>query len=97
VPRNNRRDGRRRDEGEPLDVDRLRAGFRRTETKRGESYTVQPISERSAQKVYTCPGCNLSIAEGVAHLVAWRNDGIMGESQGLSDRRHWHNHCWKIG
>jgi hypothetical protein len=88
VPRNNRRDGRRRDEGEPLDVDRLRAGFRRTETKRGESYTVQPISERR---------CNLSIAEGVAHLVAWRNDGIMGESQGLSDRRHWHNHCWKIG
>ena len=53
MPRNNRRDGRRRDEGEPLDVDRLRAGFRRTETKRGESYTVQPISERSAQKVYT--------------------------------------------
>jgi len=96
MPRNNRSKGRPRDEGEPLDIDRLRTGLRRSETKRGESYTVQPISERNAQKVYTCPGCNFSIAAGVSHLVAWRNDGVMGESQAVSDRRHWHNHCWKI-
>lgn len=93
MPRSNRR----RDEGEPLDFDRLRTGYRRTETKRGESYTVQPISERNAKKTYTCPGCHVPIAPGVAHVVAWRNDGIMGESQGVQDRRHWHNHCWKIG
>ncbi len=92
MPRSNRR----RDEGEPLDVERLRTRYRRTESKRGEVYTVQPISERNAQKTYTCPGCNLTIALGAAHLVAWRSDGIMGESHGVADRRHWHNHCWKI-
>lgn len=96
VPRSNRPKNHRRDEGEPLDVERLRSGFRRTESKRGNSYTVQPISPRNAQKIYTCPGCNLSIEPGVEHLVAWKNDGIMGEAHDVSERRHWHKHCWRI-
>jgi hypothetical protein len=37
------------------------------------------------------------IAEGVAHLAVWRNDGIFGETADLEDRRHWHTHCWRIG
>lgn len=49
-----------------------------------------------AVKAYVCPGCNLQIAPGLAHLVAWRNDGLMGEAADLAARRHWHTHCWKI-
>lgn len=96
MPRSNRPKGSRPDEGEPLDIERLRTGFRRSETKRGYTYTVQPIGEAKAQKVYTCPGCNLSIEPGVAHLVAWKQDGIMGDAHDVSERRHWHKHCWRI-
>jgi len=60
-------------------MDRLRSGFRRTETKRGESYTVPtPSANEAPRRPTPAPGCNLTIAEGVSHLVAWRNDGIMG-------------------
>jgi hypothetical protein len=96
MPRSNRPKGRKYEEPEPLDVDRLKTGFRRSETKRGRHYTIQPISKQGALKVYTCPGCQLSIEPGVAHLVAWREDGIMGEAADVADRRHWHNHCWRV-
>ncbi|MEJ6507749.1 MAG: hypothetical protein QNL53_06380 [Microbacteriaceae bacterium] len=96
MARSNRDKRHRREEPEPLDIERLKTGFRRTESKRGYAYVVQPISESNAQKVYTCPGCNLAIEPGVAHLVAWRSDGIMGEQADVSERRHWHKHCWRI-
>ena len=96
VPRSNRPKGRKNFEGEPLDIERLTMGFRRTEHKHGYSYTVQPIGASKAQKMYTCPGCNLSIEPGVEHLVAWKQDGIMGDAHDVSERRHWHKHCWRI-
>lgn len=96
MPRSNRPRGRKSDEPPPLDIERLKAGSRRTETKRGSSYTVQPISAVGATKEYTCPGCQLIISPGVAHVVTWRMDGIMGEASDVADRRHWHTHCWKI-
>lgn len=96
MPRSNRPRGRKSGEPEPLDFDRLKTGFRRTENKRGREYVVQPISARGAQKVYTCPGCQLFVEEGVAHVVVWRTDGIMGEAADVADRRHWHTHCWRI-
>jgi len=67
-----------------------------TETRRDGRWNVQPLSAASATKVYTCPGCGLEIASGVAHTVAWRADGIMGEIDDLAGRRHWHVHCWRI-
>lgn len=96
MPRSNRPKGHKNLEPEPLNVERLKSGSRRTETKRGYSYTVQPISAVGATKEYTCPGCQLGIDPGVAHVVAWRNDGLMGEAADLNERRHWHTHCWKI-
>lgn len=72
-------------------------GWRRTETRRGHEWTVQPVSEQQAQKEYRCPGCGLQITPGTAHLVAWRADGIMGEQADLAARRHWHTRCWRIG
>ena len=34
--------------------------------------------------------------ERLAHVVAWRADGLMGEADDLAARRHWHTHCWRI-
>lgn len=93
MPRSNRR----RDEGEPLDLERALAGRLRTEVRRDGTWNVQPQSAAAAIKVYTCPGCTQDIAVGVAHLVAWRADGIMGEANDLAARRHWHSACWRIG
>jgi hypothetical protein len=93
MPRSNRR----RDEGEPLDLERALAGRLRTEVRRDGTWNVQPQSAAAAIKVYTCPGCAQDIPIGVAHLVAWRADGIMGEQSDLAARRHWHVQCWRIG
>ncbi len=72
------------------------AGWRRTETRRGAEWNVQPVSAAQAQKSYVCPGCGRDIVPGVAHLVAWRADGVLGDSADLAARRHWHEACWKI-
>jgi hypothetical protein len=95
MARNNR--SRKRDaDYEPLDVERLTTGWRRSEVRQGREWTVQPISALNAQKTYTCPGCSQDIAPGVSHLVAWRNDGILGDQADLEARRHWHEACWKV-
>ncbi|QTX04502.1 hypothetical protein [Agromyces archimandritae] len=100
MPRSNRsrsgRDGRR-DEHPELDVERLTAGWRRTEARGGVVWNVQPVSEAQAVKRYRCPGCGNDVDAGVAHLVTWRADGVLGDAADLAARRHWHTHCWRIG
>lgn len=78
-------------------LDRLIAGWRRTETRRGVTWNVQPVTAVQAQKTYVCPGCGRDIGPGVAHLVAWRADGVLGDTADLAARRHWHEACWRIG
>ncbi|AMG84441.1 MULTISPECIES: hypothetical protein [Microbacterium] len=94
MPRSRRRPSAR-PEGEDS-FDRLLAGWKRTEVRRGVEWTVQPVSAVQAQKAYVCPGCGRSVDPGTAHLVAWRADGILGEAAALADRRHWHTPCWRI-
>ncbi len=92
------RSHRRRPEP-PSDDDsfaRLLAGWKRTETRRGAEWTVQPVSGAQAQKTYVCPGCGGRIDEGVAHVVVWRADGVLGDAADLAARRHWHTHCWRV-
>jgi len=98
MPRSNRSRSRRRGDepDEPLNLDRITAGLRRTETKRSGTWNMQQVSAASAQKVYLCPGCRLDVPVGQAHIVAWRTDGLMGEQADLADRRHWHAHCWRL-
>ena len=84
-----------REEYHELDISKALTGWRRTETKSGFSWNVQPIPESRALKVYTCPGCHGSIDEGIAHVVVWRADGIFGDANDLAERRHWHSGCWK--
>lgn len=92
MPRSHRR---RRDDRDDDSLDRLIAGWRRTETRRGREYSVQPVSGARTEKSYTCPGCSRAIEIGVAHVVVWREDGVMGPAADLAARRHWHTHCWK--
>jgi hypothetical protein len=96
MPRSNRPRGARRDDDEDDDLSRLLTGWRRTEVRRGASWNVQPISGAQAVKEYRCPGCGNAIDPGVAHLVIWRSDGVLGEASDLAARRHWHSYCWKV-
>jgi hypothetical protein len=92
------RSHRRRPEPEPDDsFDKLLAGFKRTETRRGVSWSVQPVTGANAEKTYTCPGCGRQIPPGTAHVVVWRADGVLGDAADLAARRHWHTACWRIG
>ncbi|WP_405375853.1 MULTISPECIES: hypothetical protein [unclassified Microbacterium] len=92
MPRSNRR------RPEPADdsLDRLLSGWKRSETRRGGEWTVQPISAAQARKAYVCPGCARTIPVGTAHVVVWRADGVMGDAADLAARRHWHRACWAI-
>ncbi|WP_334147841.1 hypothetical protein [Microbacterium sp.] len=94
MPRSRRRPQARPDTEDSLD--RLIAGWKRSETRRGTEWTVQPVSAAQAQKEYLCPGCGRQIVEGTAHLVAWRADGVLGDAADLAARRHWHTHCWRM-
>ena len=77
-------------------LDRLIAGFKRTEVRRGAEWTVQPLSAPQAQKDYVCPGCGRAVTAGTAHLVVWRADGVLGEQHAVAARRHWHPPSWGV-
>ena len=97
MPRSNRpRASGRGGSDEDDDLTRLLTGWRKTEVRRGGTWNVQPIVETQAVKEYTCPGCVKTIEAGVAHVVAWRADGVLGDARDLADRRHWHNACWRL-
>ncbi len=93
MPRSNRR---RPDPGGDASFESFVAGWKRTEVRRGAEWTVQPVSASQARKAYTCPGCGRTVESGVAHLVAWRADGVLGDQADLAARRHWHTRCWKL-
>ncbi|MDQ1128783.1 hypothetical protein [Microbacterium sp. SORGH_AS_0888] len=75
---------------------RLVAGWRRTESRRGVEWIVQPVPADRSEKTYVCPGCGRGIPPGEAHLVIWRADGVLGDAADLAARRHWHTHCWRM-
>ena len=92
------RANRRRSDGHGDDsFERLLSGWKRSETRRGVQWTVQPVSAAAAAKSYVCPGCGRDVVPGSAHLVVWRADGVLGDAADLDGRRHWHTACWRIG
>ena len=90
MPRRNRP----RDD-DPVELRSL-APTARDEVRRGRTYHVQPSGPGSAEKSYVCPGCGREIEQGVAHLVIWRADGVLGDAADLGARRHWHTPCWRV-
>ena len=97
MPRSNRpRRSRKADSvPEPLSPAILNRG-RQTESRSGRSWTVQNVAAGTSAKEYTCPGCHLPIQPGTAHVVAWREDGVLGDEDDLRNRRHWHRQCWRV-
>lgn len=87
----------RRPSGGDESFERFLVGYKHSELRRGSEWTVQPVPAKRAMKEYTCPGCGGVIAAGVAHVVAWRADGVLGDRADLAARRHWHQRCWRIG
>ena len=77
-----------------LDLERARSGFALRESAPDGEWSVRRITERNAAKEYTCPGCHSVIPPGLAHLVVWREDSLLGAETALADRRHWHVRCW---
>ncbi len=72
-----------------LDLDRATGGRSSISGPDGE-WVVQRV--RGAQREYRCPGCDQLIVPGTAHVVAWRQDDLLGA--GVDGRRHWHSSCW---
>lgn len=70
-------------------------GAATTEQRRGRTWVVQPVPAANAVKVYRCPGCPRDVPVGVAHVVVWRADGVLGDAADLAARRHWHLACWR--
>ena len=85
------------DGGEGPGLERLLAGWRRTEVRGGVEWSVQPVAASRAVKEYVCPSCGRAVPPGQAHVVAWRADGVLGPEASLADRRHWHSGCWARG
>lgn len=75
-------------------LQKARFGVVRLQDAPDGQWHVRKISPMSANKTYTCPGCNRQIGVGVGHLVAWRADHWSGDDAAANARRHWHSHCW---
>lgn len=71
------------------------SGFARTVEKADGGWQVQSLPADRAVKEYRCPGCNQSVSEGTAHLVAWRTEAPLGQARAVDARRHWHTSCWE--
>lgn len=99
VPRSNRprRGGRRAPAARPapLDVERALGSAPRRQGGDGREWFVRPVSGAGSTKTYRCPGCEQEIPPGVAHLVVWPADDLLGEDSAVADRRHWHRPCWQ--
>jgi hypothetical protein len=90
------RRSRRRPWGEPpreLDLQRATGG-RRSEEGPDGVWTVQRVA--GSAKSYRCPGCQQPVAAGTPHVVAWRDDDLLGAETAVADRRHWHTACWEL-
>ncbi|MFV2018053.1 hypothetical protein [Micromonospora sp. LOL_023] len=76
---------------EPVDQERVRRGVAAVQSWSDGDWMVRSVPGPAATKTYRCPGCVQEIRPGVPHLVAWPADG-RGD---LTDRRHWHQGCWR--
>ena len=88
-----RRSGKRPWGGEhpELDLERARSGGWSEDGVDGQ-WTVRSVT---GAKSYRCPGCQQEIPVGAVHVVAWRQDSLLGADAAVADRRHWHPGCWR--
>jgi hypothetical protein len=77
----------------------LLGGHQVREEKVDGDWIVRRVSGSGSTKDYRCPGCEQLIPVGTPHVVAWPENpsllGVIGGSQALDERRHWHTACWQ--
>ena len=86
MPRRNHR----RDRPERADLSRLLDVGLRVDSYQGQRWNVRSVRDNDAGRQYVCPGCQQRLSSAIAHVVVWPAEGL-GD---LTDRRHWHTHCW---
>lgn len=72
----------------------IAGGFETSAQKSDGRYVTRSLTADRATKSYTCPGCNQTIAAGVAHVVAWPSTPPVNATSAVEYRRHWHKACW---
>lgn len=80
-----------------------RAGVRRADPltrdrvvqKRAGTFHERFITGATSSKSYRCPGCEQLIAPATPHFVVWPEIPSLLETDGLNERRHWHQRCWE--
>ncbi|MFW3387041.1 UNVERIFIED_CONTAM: ATP/GTP-binding protein [Kocuria sp. CPCC 205274] len=80
---------------EPWSVERVLEPAPTVERSSDGDWLVRHVRPANAVKTYTCPGCGRSIPPGIAHLVVWQQDSLLGARSAFEDRRHWHERCWR--
>ncbi|MFE7630721.1 ATP/GTP-binding protein [Kocuria sp. NPDC057446] len=80
---------------EPWSVERVLEPAPTVERSADGDWLVRHVRPANAVKTYTCPGCGRSIPPGIAHLVVWQQDSLLGARSAFEDRRHWHERCWR--
>jgi hypothetical protein len=88
-----RRSRRSADGHRPLDEARARGGFPSRQSAHDGEWMVRPAGPGA--KPYPCPGCGREIPAGAPSLVVWQAEGLLGETEAISARRHWHPACWR--
>jgi hypothetical protein len=73
----------------------LSSGHATAAVKRDGRWIVRTVSGAAATKAYRCPGCNVEIAPGTPHVVAWPDMPGLLSTRGVDERRHWHTSCWQ--
>jgi len=77
-------------------VTRLAYGGARKELRRGREWFVREIPAHRAEKTYRCPECGTDVPPGQAHVVVWSAEHLFGDAAAVAERRHWHQHCWRL-
>jgi hypothetical protein len=69
--------------------------FASVAVKADGEWMVQSMPVDRSNKSYTCPGCDLTVSPGTAHVVAWPRHPSIGSASAVAERRHWHTACWQ--
>ncbi|WP_415644980.1 hypothetical protein [Stackebrandtia soli] len=83
------RRNRRYSAASPVNLERASTFGETVEDGPDGRWRVRGVAADRSAKTYRCPGCDQEIPPGVAHVVAWPDDGAVDE------RRHWHRPCWR--
>lgn len=63
--------------------------------RRSGDFWQRFITGTTSSYLYRCPGCDQLIPPATPHFVVWPDVPSLLETDGINERRHWHQHCWQ--